>query len=192
MEQTKDVSPAQTAPSTPHTTQSAKTQSKLASEPANEDEFKQELKIKVLQAQRTPAMLLVPKLGMQGSIDAKLRVASRLLLQKIEWVDIDGNKCEAELGDAFKSASQYFMGTTPSNFIKVVPKELSGAAQDAVATALSENFHVAFNFSVVSPKFVWHVPSSPAYMQEFVQAVSEAREKLGIELSAWFDTAWVS
>ena len=84
MEQTHDVTPAQSAPSTPSTTQAAKTQPKKASEPASEAEFKNELKVKIHEAQCTPTMLLVPKVDMQGSTDAKLRVATRFLLQKAE------------------------------------------------------------------------------------------------------------
>ena len=188
MDQTNDVTPAQSAPSTPSTTQAAKTQPKKVSEPASEADFKKDLRIKLHEAQCTPTMLLIPKVDMQGSTDAKLRVATRFLLQKVVWADADGNKCEAEVGDAFKTASQYFMGAAPTNFIKVQPKMLLGPTRDAMGIKLNENFHVAFSFSVKSPTLVWYVPSSPAYMQAFVRAVSEAREKLGIEVSAWFDT----
>lgn len=96
MDQTSNVTPAQSAPSTPSTTQASKTQAKSGSEPANEADFKKELLAKIHEAQGTPALLLVPKMAMQGSIDAKLRVATRLLLQKVEWLDEDGTtKCEA-------------------------------------------------------------------------------------------------
>ena len=188
MEQTHDTTPAQTAPATPTTAQASKTQAKKTPEPSSETDFLKELKLRVHEAQCTPSMLLVPKVEMQGSTDAKLRVASRFLLQKAAWVESDGIQCEAELGDAFKSASQYFMGSVPTGFIKAVPKMLPEPARDAMGAKLNENFHVAFNFSFRSPKFVWYVPSSPAYMQSFVQAVSAAREKMGIEVAAWFDT----
>ena len=158
MDQTNNVTPAQSAPSTPSTTQASKTQAKSGLEPANEADFKKELLAKIHEAQGTPAMLLVPKMAMQGSTDAKLRVATRLLLQKVEWLDEDGTtKCEAELCEAFKSTSQYFMGSTPTCFIKVAPKLVAGAAQEAIVAKLNENFHVAFNFTVQSPNFVWQV-----------------------------------
>lgn len=101
--------PAQTAPSTPSTTQASKTQAKKVAEPAYEVDFKKELQIRIHEAQCMPPMLLVPKMTMQGSTDAKLRVATRFMLQKVEWMDVDGNKNEAELGDAFKSVSQYYI-----------------------------------------------------------------------------------
>ena len=79
--------PAQTAPSTPSTTQTSKTQAKKLSEPSCEADFKKELKIRIHEAQCMPAMLLVPKMDMQGSTDAKLRVATRFMLQKVDWVE---------------------------------------------------------------------------------------------------------
>ena len=153
MEQTSHVTPAQTAPSTPTTTAAAKTQSKKALVPATEAEFKDEFKIKAQEARSTPAMLLVPKMGMQGPTEAKVRVASRFLLEKVEWIDTDGTtKLQAELGDAFKSVTQYFMGSVATSFLKVLPKQLSGQAQEAMGRKLSDHFHVAFNFPVESPR----------------------------------------
>ena len=89
MEQTSHITPAQTAPSTPTTTVAAKTPSKKALVPATEDEFKNEFKGKVQEAKSTPAMLLVPKLGMQGPTDAKVRVAARFMMEKVEWTDVE-------------------------------------------------------------------------------------------------------
>ena len=80
MEQTHDTTPAQTAPATPTTAQASKTQAKKTPEPSSEADFLKELKLRVHEAQCTPSMLLVPKVEMQGSTDAKLRVASRFLL----------------------------------------------------------------------------------------------------------------
>ena len=90
MEQTSNVTPAQSAPTTPSTTVAAKTQAKKALEPASEAEFKNEFRSKVQEARSTPGMLLVPKMGMQGPTEAKVRVASRFLLEKVEWIDTDG------------------------------------------------------------------------------------------------------
>ena len=141
MDQTNNVTPAQSAPSTPSTTQASKTQAKSGLEPANEADFKKELLAKIHEAQGTPAMLLVPKMAMQGSTDAKLRVATRLLLQKVEWLDEDGTtKCEAELCEARGVSAALLRGVPCSSSSVAVDRccGLTGAAAGVVAATSRE------------------------------------------------------